>query len=192
MQRLGFYKKDECSTHYKLGKTLGRCVGGFTCCSAAVLCRSCMCARACACTRACVCCANAGSAALPSLPRSCSCPHQPLQLPAPAAAVARNVTVALLWLPHLVLCSGSFATVKAATRKADGTKWAVKIIAKQSLGPEDEEALKTEVAILQKVDHENIVALEQIFDCPKNFYMVHHRAAGCAHSAPTLTHALRR
>lgn len=26
MQRLGFYKKDECSTHYKLGKTLGRCV----------------------------------------------------------------------------------------------------------------------------------------------------------------------
>ena len=68
-------------------------------------------------------------------------PSAVLQLPAPAAAVARNVTVALLWLPHLVLCSGSFATVKAATRKADGTKWAVKIIAKQSLGPEDEEAL---------------------------------------------------
>mmetsp|Transcript_75494 Transcript_75494/g.152707 ORF Transcript_75494/g.152707 Transcript_75494/m.152707 type:complete len:472 (+) Transcript_75494:89-1504(+) len=97
MQRLGFYKKDECSTHYKLGKTLG---------------------------------------------------------------------------------SGSFATVKAATRKADGTKWAVKIIAKQSLGPEDEEALKTEVAILQKVDHENIVALEQIFDCPKNFYMVMEKMTG--------------
>ena len=142
------------------------------------------------CTRVCV---HASVCAL------CQCgvcraakPSAVLQLPAPAAAVARNVTVALLWLPHLVLCSGSFATVKAATRKADGTKWAVKIIAKQSLGPEDEEALKTEVAILQKVDHENIVALEQIFDCPKNFYMVHHRAAGCAHRAPTLIHALRR
>ena len=62
--------------------------------------------------------------------------------------------------------------MKAATRKSDGSKWAVKIIAKNSLGPEDEEALKTEVAILQKVSHPNIVALEQIFDCPKNFYMV--------------------
>lgn len=73
--------------------------------------------------------------------------------------------------------------MKAATRKADGSKWAVKIIAKNSLGPEDEEALKTEVAILQKVSHPNIVALEQIFDCPKNFYMVR-RESRCHAPAP--------
>lgn len=39
--------------------------------------------------------------------------------------------------------------VKLAVRKADGTKWAVKVIEKTSLSQEDEEALKTEVNILQ-------------------------------------------
>lgn len=34
-------------------------------------------------------------------------------------------------------------------RKSDETKWAVKIIDKQSLSREDEEALQTEVTILQ-------------------------------------------
>lgn len=85
--------------------------------------------------------------------------------------------------------SGSFAVVKSATRKSDGTKWAIKIIAKKSLGPEDEEALKTEVAILQKVSHKNIVALEQIFDCPSNFYMVgwlHQARFGAAPRRPVL------
>lgn len=39
--------------------------------------------------------------------------------------------------------------MKLAVRKADGTKWAVKIIDKQSLSREDEDALQTEVTILQ-------------------------------------------
>lgn len=48
-----------------------------------------------------------------------------------------------------VLGQGSFATVKLAERKSDGTKWAIKIIRKTSLGKGDEEALKTEVTILE-------------------------------------------
>lgn len=39
--------------------------------------------------------------------------------------------------------------VKLAVRKSDGSKWAVKVIEKTSLSQEDEEALKTEVNILQ-------------------------------------------
>ena len=48
-----------------------------------------------------------------------------------------------------VLGKGSFAMVKLAVRKSDGTKWAVKVIEKTSLSQEDEEGLKTEVSILQ-------------------------------------------
>jgi len=70
------------------------------------------------------------------------------------------------------LGQGSFATVKLSTCKADNTRWAVKIIKKSSLAPEDEEALKTEVDILERLDHVNIVKLKEVFDCPGNFYMV--------------------
>lgn len=48
-----------------------------------------------------------------------------------------------------VLGKGSFATVKLAVRKADGTKWAVKVIEKTALSQEDEDALKNEVQILE-------------------------------------------
>ena len=50
-----------------------------------------------------------------------------------------------------VLGSGSFATVKRATDRKEGTDWAVKCIEKAKLEREDEEALKTEVAILEQV-----------------------------------------
>ena len=48
-----------------------------------------------------------------------------------------------------VLGQGSFAMVKLAERKSDGTKWAIKIIKKTSLSKEDEEGLRTEVKILE-------------------------------------------
>lgn len=51
--------------------------------------------------------------------------------------------------PNRVLGKGSFATVKLAVRKTDGTKWAVKVIEKTALSQEDEEALKNEVMILE-------------------------------------------
>lgn len=48
-----------------------------------------------------------------------------------------------------ILGKGSFATVKLAVRKTDGTKWAVKVIEKGALSQEDEEALQNEVQILE-------------------------------------------
>ena len=47
--------------------------------------------------------------------------------------------------------SGSFAVVKQATCRKDGSEWAVKCIDKGKLQKEDEEALKVEVEILEKV-----------------------------------------
>lgn len=55
-----------------------------------------------------------------------------------------------------MLGSGSFATVKKATSRKDGSEWAVKIIDKAKLQREDEEALKVEVAILEQVRRGNL------------------------------------
>ncbi|CAN0238841.1 unnamed protein product [Pylaiella littoralis] len=71
-----------------------------------------------------------------------------------------------------VLGKGSFATVKLAVRKEDGTKWAVKVVEKVALSQEDEEALQNEVQILEAMDHPNIVRLHQVFDSQNCLYMV--------------------
>ena len=65
--------------------------------------------------------------------------------------------------------------MKAATRKSDGAKVAVKCISKAALAPEDEEALQVEVAILTQIDHPNIISLIEFFDTAKTFYMVRAR-----------------
>jgi len=70
------------------------------------------------------------------------------------------------------LGTGSFATVVSAIHKQDQTRWAIKCINKASLSPEDNEALSTEVQILESVSHPNVVHLKEVFDTPKVFYMV--------------------
>ncbi|GMH48088.1 hypothetical protein TrRE_jg11832 [Triparma retinervis] len=77
-----------------------------------------------------------------------------------------------------ILGQGSFATVRLATHKKDGTKWAIKVIKKNSVGPDDEAALKSEVEVLQTVSHDNIVRLNEVFDCSQNLYMVMEVCAG--------------
>ena len=81
--------------------------------------------------------------------------------------------------PHAIpFACRSFATVRLATNKKDGTKWAIKIIQKKNIGPEDEAALKSEVEVLQTVKHDNIVHLQEIFDCSAHLYMVMEVCAG--------------
>jgi len=71
-----------------------------------------------------------------------------------------------------VLGQGSFATVRLATDKSDGSKWAIKVIKRQSLAPDDEAALATEISILERVQHPNIIKLREVYDCPANMYLV--------------------
>eukprot|EP01041_Mallomonas_annulata_P005571 gene5571-11212_t len=71
-----------------------------------------------------------------------------------------------------ILGQGSFATVRLCTCKADGTKWAIKIIKRKSLAQEDEAAILTEIKILQTVDHPNIVRLKEVYDSKSQMFIV--------------------
>jgi serine/threonine protein kinase len=51
--------------------------------------------------------------------------------------------------------------VRLAVHKAEGTKWAVKIIKKAQLDAEDMEGLQTEVDILRRLNHPNIIHLRE-------------------------------
>ncbi|GMI37429.1 hypothetical protein TeGR_g18 [Tetraparma gracilis] len=70
------------------------------------------------------------------------------------------------------LGKGSFATVKLATCKEDGSKWAIKVIDKRALNQEDKEALQVECDTMMQVNHDNIVRLKEVYDNNNNFYMV--------------------
>jgi len=76
------------------------------------------------------------------------------------------------------LGQGSFATVKLATKKNDGSKWAIKVIKKGSLSAEDDKHLQSEVEVLESVKHENIVSLLETFDTSQHLYMVMEVCAG--------------
>ena len=69
--------------------------------------------------------------------------------------------------------SGSFGKVFLGENKADKElKVAIKVISKSKLSEEDIEALHMEVAILQKVDHPNIVKYYETYEDEKFIYLV--------------------
>ncbi len=60
-----------------------------------------------------------------------------------------------------------------AENKADNThKVAIKVISKSKLSPEEIESLHFEVAILQQVDHPNIVKYYETYEDDKFIYLV--------------------
>lgn len=72
-----------------------------------------------------------------------------------------------------VLGSGSFGKVFQAENKSDTTmKVAIKVISKQKLSKEEIDALHDEVAILQNLDHPNIVKYYETYDDVKFIYLV--------------------
>jgi serine/threonine protein kinase len=71
-----------------------------------------------------------------------------------------------------VCCSGSFAVVKRAVRKSDHKEFAIKIIKKSKLKPDELAVVHDEVEIMHKITHENCVQLYEMFETPKHLYMV--------------------
>ncbi len=72
-----------------------------------------------------------------------------------------------------VLGSGSFGKVFLAENKADNSmKVAIKVISKSKLSQDEIESLHLEVAILQKVDHPNIVKYYETYEDEKFIYLV--------------------
>jgi len=66
-----------------------------------------------------------------------------------------------------------FSIVKLGVNKKSGEKVAVKIIDKKAAATEqDEKRLKTEVEILKKVNHPNIVCLKDMFETNEKLYLV--------------------
>jgi len=70
------------------------------------------------------------------------------------------------------LGTGAYSVVRAAIRLGDKKKVAVKIVTKSRLKKADGEALRHEVEVLQSLQHENIVALFDVFDEPQEMLLV--------------------
>lgn len=66
---------------------------------------------------------------------------------------------------------GGFSVVYRATSKKDNVAWAVKIIEK-SLLQDDIKLLRREIAIMKKVDHQNILRLKEIYEDGAKVYIV--------------------
>jgi serine/threonine protein kinase len=70
------------------------------------------------------------------------------------------------------LGQGAFSLVRLATNRATNDKVAIKIVDRKNLPADDEESLRSEVEILQKMNHPNIVRCFDFFEEEKNFYVV--------------------
>jgi len=70
------------------------------------------------------------------------------------------------------LGKGAFSVVHLAVHKKTGEKVAVKIIDKKQAKPEDQKRLQTEVDILKKVKHPNIVSLKDLYETSDHLYLV--------------------
>ncbi|CAO2582783.1 Serine/threonine-protein kinase 33 [Lemmus lemmus] len=71
-----------------------------------------------------------------------------------------------------ILGQGSFGMVSEATDKETGAKWAIKKVNKEKAGSSAVKLLEREVNILKSVKHEHIIHLEQVFETPKQMYLV--------------------
>lgn len=71
-----------------------------------------------------------------------------------------------------LLGEGAFSKVKEATNRELKHVYAVKIVNKRSLTPDDAKGLQQEISILNEIDHPNIIKLHDIFTEPYKIYLV--------------------
>mmetsp|Transcript_25924 Transcript_25924/g.29658 ORF Transcript_25924/g.29658 Transcript_25924/m.29658 type:complete len:322 (+) Transcript_25924:32-997(+) len=76
------------------------------------------------------------------------------------------------------LGKGAFAVVKDGTHKESGDLFAIKIISKNKLTPQDEEGLKDEIKALQLLKHQYIMRLFDVFDEGQEYFLVTEKLAG--------------
>lgn len=75
------------------------------------------------------------------------------------------------------LGTGNFSVVKRCTDKETGKEYALKIIDKKMVEGK-EEMIETEIAILKKVKHKNVISMVEAFDTPEKLYLVMDLATG--------------
>ncbi|KAG9489914.1 calcium/calmodulin-dependent protein kinase type 1D [Eleutherodactylus coqui] len=76
-----------------------------------------------------------------------------------------------------VLGSGAFSEVVLAEEKVTGKLFAVKCIPKKALKGK-ESSIENEITVLKKIKHENIVALEDIYESSSHLYLVMQLVSG--------------
>ena len=62
------------------------------------------------------------------------------------------------------LGSGKFSTVRHAINKKTKEECAVKIIQRKSLSARENQALRTEIAVLRLLNHPHIIKIEHVFE----------------------------
>ncbi|XP_078530295.1 calcium/calmodulin-dependent protein kinase type 1D [Lissotriton helveticus] len=75
------------------------------------------------------------------------------------------------------LGTGAFSEVVLAQERASGKLFAVKCIPKKALKGK-ESSIENEIAVLRRIKHENIVALEDIYESPNHLYLVMQLVSG--------------
>eukprot|EP00903_Cladosiphon_okamuranus_P008290 g7977.t1 len=77
-----------------------------------------------------------------------------------------------------VLGRGAYSVVKTAKSKKTDDEVAVKIVKRAGLPPDDERALKDEMAIMLELNHPNIIKLLDFFEKKDHYYMVVEKVRG--------------
>uniref|UniRef100_A0A8C2HVT3 Calcium/calmodulin-dependent protein kinase 1Db n=1 Tax=Cyprinus carpio TaxID=7962 RepID=A0A8C2HVT3_CYPCA len=77
----------------------------------------------------------------------------------------------------MLFSSGAFSEVVLAQEKATREMYAVKCIPKKALRGK-ESGIENEIAVLRKIKHENIVALEDIYESPTHLYLIMQLVSG--------------
>ncbi|XP_067915653.1 calcium/calmodulin-dependent protein kinase type 1D isoform X2 [Heterodontus francisci] len=72
---------------------------------------------------------------------------------------------------------GAFSEVVMAKEKTTGKMFAIKCIPKKALKGK-ESSIENEIAVLRRIKHENIVALEDIYESPNHLYLVMQLVSG--------------
>jgi len=67
---------------------------------------------------------------------------------------------------------GAFATVRRAVQKSDGRQYALKCVRKKGMDDYNKKALESEVNIMMKLRHPNIITLHELFDTPNHLHMI--------------------
>ncbi|XP_075782134.1 calcium/calmodulin-dependent protein kinase type 1D isoform X1 [Pelodiscus sinensis] len=120
------------------------------------------------------------------IPRSCAISKGGYILPPLGKQIASLLIFQLMQEDiHLVLVLrtplsgrwGAFSEVVLAEERASGKLFAVKCIPKKALKGK-ESSIENEIAVLRKIKHENIVALEDIYESPNHLYLVMQLVSG--------------
>lgn len=102
----------------------------------------------------------------------------PSNLMKPKVETRLDISLFYQVFPEEILGSGQFGTVYGGQNRHTGSPVAVKLIDKLRFPHKHESQLRTEVTILQNLNHPGIIRLDQMFETPERIYVVMEKMNG--------------